>query len=616
MNEKKNHRIIETLQGDPLKRGVTVKHGGVNFTMEIPEQEEAALLLYPKRKPAEPMEIPLPPEQRVGELSAVMLPDERVAQYAYQYKINGEMCLDPYAKEIRDGLCRIVRERFDWGGDKLPCYPYEETILYKLHIKGFTKQASSKVRARGTFAGVIEKIPYMQSLGITTLLCMPMYEWEETLKSPVLSMTTDYGVTGEPEIKKNFWGYAEKNYYFSPKAAFSHSKDAVQECKQMIRALHAAGLECVMEFYFPKGTNAMLALEALHYWKMEYHMDGFRLTGEGVPVDAIVHDPLLRQTKLLLDYVDGDWIYGDKIPAVKNLAEYNDGFCTDARRFLKGDEGQLASFAYRLRRNPATHGVINYVADNNGFTMADMVTYDHKHNEDNGEDNQDGNNQNYNWNCGVEGPSRKTNIRMLRKRQLKNAFLYVLLAQGTPMIQAGDEFGNSQKGNNNAYCQDNATGWVDWSEARKHEGLMEFVKEVITFRKQHPILHMQKELRIMDYKSLGVPDLSYHDDHAWHMNFDHSSRYMGVMYCGAYAQLEKKNADNMIYVAYNAYWEPHSFAVPKTPVDMHWYRALDTGTEEISEVTQAELETQEEQEKVIKKVIQVPPRTVVVLIGK
>ena len=281
---------------------------------------------------------------------------------------------------------------------------------------------------------------------------------------------------------------------------------------------------------FVKGTGGQRILEVLRWWKMIYHVDGFHILGEDIPQKLIAQEPVFSKTKLIFTGVDDRGIYGGAKPSLRNLAEYNMGFQNTARRFLKGDEDQVSEFCRESRRNPATHGVIRYMASQDGFTLQDLVSYDYRHNEGNGEDNRDGCSYNFSWNCGTEGASRKQAVQELRRRQVRNAVLMVVLSQGTPLFYGGDEFGNSQGGNNNAYCQDNAIGWTDWNQAEKNKELTEFIRDALAFRKEHRILHGSEELRLMDYESRGCPDLSYHSDRAWYAQMENTSRQIGMMY--------------------------------------------------------------------------------------
>ncbi|MFR6334367.1 MAG: hypothetical protein ACLUOI_40045 [Eisenbergiella sp.] len=221
-------------------------------------------------------------------------------------------------------------------------------------------------------------------------------------------------------------------------------------------------------------------------------------------------------------------------------------------------------------------GVINYITNYSGFTLADLVSFDRKHNEANGEENRDGETYNVSWNCGAEGKTRKKSILELRLKQMKNAMLLLLTAQGTPMIVSGDEFGFSHGGNNNPYCQDNAVSWLNWKLMETNREFFSFVKEAVAFRKKHPVLHRPDELTMMDYIACGYPDLSLHGEEAWKLNADGLSRQAGLMYCGCYAKVDKKNNDNFIYIAYNMHWEEHDFALPALPPDLKWAKVLDT----------------------------------------
>ena len=313
-----------------------------------------------------------------------------------------------------------------------------------------------------------------------------MYEWDDTLKMTPHSYTEEKPA----DLPKNYWGYSEKNFYFAPKQSYSSTPDSCRELKDLIREMHARKMECIPEFFFPQGTNPMLALEAVHFWVDSYHADGFHFVGAGVPTELLIRDPYLTRTKMLFENIDADWIYGGHNPVRRNLMEYNDSFMMNGRAFLKGDEGQLGSFADHVRRNRTTHEFVNYMANVNGFTLADAVSYDWKHNEKNGEDNEDGPAVNASWNCGAEGRTKKASVLALRRKQEENALSYVFLSQGVPLLYAGDEFGNSQGGNNNAYSSNNSVGWLDWNEIGKEKDLTLFVKKLIAFRKNHPILHM------------------------------------------------------------------------------------------------------------------------------
>ena len=321
---------------------------------------------------------------------------------------------------------------------------------------------------------------------------------------------------------------------------------------------------------------------------------------------------MLAENKLLCPGLDTGRIYGNTVPLRKHLGEYNRGFQDSMRRFLKGDEDQISSFQYYVKRNPSACGVIQYMANHDGFTLADLVSFDYRHNEANGEGNRDGSSYNYSWNCGAEGPTRRTAILELRKRQMRNAVLLLMLSQGTPLLYGGDELGNSQEGNNNAYCQDNETGWVDWGKARKFSGFTGFVKDVIRFRKAHPILHTSRELRATDYRSLGWPEISFHSEKAWFVNRENTCREIGVLYCGSYAGETEKEQDDFIYVIYNMHWQEHSFALPDLPEGQRWHLAVDSGRKDQEAVIPPGCEIPLTEKKSLKA----GPRRILVLIGK
>jgi glycogen operon protein len=251
----------------------------------------------------------------------------------------------------------------------------------------------------------------------------------------------------------------------------------------------------------------------------------------------------------------------------------------DMRRLLKGDEGMLYEVMKHMRINPSTNGVINYITNYYGFTMADLFSYDRKYNEANGEDNKDGVDYNFSWNCGAEGSTRKKQVLALREKQIRNAFILLMLSQGTPFFYMGDEFGNSQKGNNNPYCQDNEITWLNWKDLNKNKEIYSFVKELISLRKNTGVFHLPKECMIMDYKSCGCPDISYHGEEAWKPSWEHYSRQIGFMLCGDYAEgCEGK----YYFVAVNMHWEDHEFALPKLPKKKVWKKLMTTSAKEVS----------------------------------
>ena len=332
-----------------------------------------------------------------------------------------------------------------------------------------------------------------------------------------------------------------------------------------------------MQFYFPEQVDRNDISDILRFWTLEYHVDGFHLLGTDLPIELLASDPLLADKKFMYYGINADVVYGrDRMPKYPHLAEYNDSFLYDMRRFLKGDENMMNSVLKDMRYIPAKAGVVHYLTNYYGFTLADLVSYDRKHNESNGEENRDGNDYNCSWNCGEEGTAKSRKVRQLRLRQMKNAICLLMLSQGTPLIFMGDEFGNSQKGNNNPWCQDNAVGWLDWGKQEKNRELLEFWKQLAAFRRAHPILHPAKELRLMDYLSCDYPDLSYHGESAWRPQTEHHSRSIGMMLCGKYARNDEGQEDAFLYIAINMHWERHSLALPRLPKNMRWELVLTT----------------------------------------
>ena len=536
---------MKVVQGAPLPLGVSRQKEALNFAVEVKEGKQCTLLLY-KCGENVPMEkIPMKEEAGTGTVRCVMLSDLPAQVCEYNYEIDGKIVTDPYAKGIAgrerwndqvDFTPHQVRgkipqkEEYPWEDDCPLRIPEEDVIAYSLHVRGFTRHSSSKVKKKGTFRGVMEKLPYLKELGINQIQCMPVYEFEERGR------------------KVNYWGYGE-GFFFAPKASYAADHDAQKELKELVKTCHREGIEVVLDFPFTAQTRFQIVEDCLRYYVMEYHIDGFLLNPYQVPVEFLRRDPVLSGTKLLIK---------------------DESFQNTMRRFLKGDEGMIASVAEQFRRKTSVSGSCNYITNHTGFTLEDLVSYDAKHNEANGEQNQDGPDYNYSWNCGVEGKTRKKQIVKLRQGQKRNAMFLLMTAQGTPCLLAGDEFGNSQGGNNNVYCQDNETGWVDWSRLEREKSFFHYVKELIAFRKKHGILHQKEALTGTDRSGSGIPDISYHGEAAWQIQQEASSRQLGILYSGS----PKKESN--CFLVYNMHWIAHSFALPALPKDQAWYQVMST----------------------------------------
>jgi len=609
-------------RGNPQHLGVYQTEKGYNFAVAVENDQPASLLLYKSGSTEVIAEIPLPEDECTGDVRTVLIEGMQAQQCEYNYRIGAEIIGDPYARALSgrtgfgdpaaDAKGHHIRGRiYDNPGElvKGPWIPYDTSIIYKLHVRGFTKHKASKVKAKGTFTGLQEKIPYLSNLGITTVELMPAYEFEEC---PDPAKQKYSSMIYQADVKRvNYWGYAD-GYYFAPKSAYCAGKDPIAEFRQTVTAFHKAGMEVLMEFYFTPQTSPVFILEVLRFWKLWYGVDGFHLTGTGIPIEIIAEEPLLKQCKILYTGFDINHLYGRQTPKKRVLAEYHQGFMENMRRFLKGDEDQVSGVIWHLKHNPKTHGVVNYVTCQDGFTLADLVTYDHRHNEANGEENRDGTAYNYSWNCGIEGPTRKVSIRELRQKQMRNSILFLMLSQGTPMLYAGDELGNSQSGNNNAYCQDNPIGWVDWTKNKRSEEMSAFVKAVIAFRKEHRIFHAEHELQDTDYRAIGIPEISFHGQCAWVPDVEVSSRQLGVMYCGQYVLNDDKKSDAYFYVAYNMHWEEQGFDLPKLPISLKWNLAIDSSAKEEVGIYPSEKCVPGKSGNHFK----VPPRTIIVLIGR
>lgn len=609
-------------KGVPYPLGISRYGSGVNFAIEVHREHVCELLIYVEREKEPATVIVLDEQYRFGDVLAVYIEDFRYENYEYIYRIDGELAKDIYAVSLKGKRkfgewergaakpfrCGFFAGEFNWGNDVRAFLPLNEVVLYGMHVRGFTMHSSSKVSNRGSFAGIVEKIPYLKDLGINQIELMPVYEFPEEIKT-----WEDQGAEHLDELQKscvNYWGYAEENYYFAVKKTYACSEDAETEFKTMVKELHRNGIEVILEFYFLKGTRLSFILDCLRYWVLEYHIDGFHLTGEKPWIGEIVKEPVLAGTKFYCVGNEAAYfgIGQSQKEDTRQVAFTSTDYLTNMRSFLKGDSGKVRDVLYYMRRNRSQAGYVNYFVNHDGFTMMDMVSFEHKHNEANGERNRDGWDYNISWNCGAEGKTRKTKVLEIRMRQMKNAWVMLLLSQGIPYLQAGDERCNSQNGNNNTYCQDNMTGWLNWRTPKYYEELYDFVKQLIQLRRQHPIFHLPDEVKMIDEKGIGYPDLSFHSDKAWYIDYRRADHYLGMLYCGEYART-KEGVDDYFYIACNMHWNQHDFALPNLPTDRQWQYLIDTGKRN-------SIYNIEEDAAVIDKTLQIPPRCIVVLIGK
>lgn len=586
-------------EGNYKIMGVQPAADGVTFTFEGAKEAECAILLYDDRMQIKER-IAVPADYCMGAVRSVTVSGIMAERLAYNYEIDGEVCLDAYATRIlgrdkwRDEgraewkykvCCGCAQETFDWQKDRRPEIPRRRMVIYKLHVRGFSMDAGLRGGMRGTFAAVREKIPYLKKLGITTVEFMPVYEFEEIVQkagAPIpeylqwQSREEDM-IKPEPETvfsdKVNYWGYAKGNY-FAVKASYAQGANPALEWKELVRALHENGMECVMEIYVAEDTNENVILEALRYWVREYHVDGFHLLGERVPISLIAQDVWLARSKIFYRGFENRLVAesGD----YRHLFIYSDEYLYPVRKMLNRCGGKLGDFICQQRKQHGVLGFVNYIADNNGFSLLDLFSYEEKHNEANGEGNYDGNDWNYSDNCGAEGRSNRRSVKEARERQLRNALAILFCGQGVPLLYAGDELGNTQNGNNNAYCQDNAVGWVNWKRGNKYDWLTEFVRKITAFRREHPGICAEEPKQLSDFKRKGFPDLSYHGESAWVAGFSREEQAVGIMYCGAYARREDGSEDDDIYIGYNFRPGISRLALPKLPEGKKWYLVMDT----------------------------------------
>lgn len=601
--------------GNPGCLGATKNSRGVNFAVVVRDRRECSLLLYSKGSAEPEQEIVFTEEMRFEDVCAVQVLSLPADGYEYNYVIDGVVTVDPYARLVRGrerwGVCpegeHTVRSalpggRFSWRGDRPLRLPFEECVMYVTHPRGFTMDKSAKVHDPGTFAGLSRKIPYLKRLGINQLELMPVYEFAELKKEK--RSRRHMPVSRKSAEKINYWGYGEA-CFFAPKASYSASGDPVRELKELVRKLHGNGIELILEFAFPARTDPNLVIDCIRYWQSEYHIDGFHISGADAALQVLAADARLAGTKFYGSHFAFDALYGpDEVPAGRHLAECHERFQWAARRFLRGDAKAAGEMAVMICRNPEQSAAVNYITGHNGFTLADLVSYERKHNEANGEDNRDGNGENISCNYGSEGPAKDEEILLIRRKQVRNAFLLMLLSQGVPCIYGGDEMGNSQGGNNNVYCQDNETGWVQWAQSREDKKLQQFVRRAVAFRRNHPAFGRRQPYRMKDYLSKGMPDLSFHSGRAWYGDFESGDCRFGILYAGAYLGGET------CFVLCNMDADTHEMALPLLPGGQSWYVEADSSLDGVFLADGGCMLPKGQ------KTAEVPPRTIMILAGR
>jgi len=649
----------ETSPGRSYPLGATVLSGGVNFSVFSKNCKSIELLLFNDVDDEHPTHvIALDKKKNCTFYYWHVFVKGIGSGQLYGYRVYGKLeperglcydgwkvLLDPYARAVCVGKnyeraaairpgnncsqamkCAVVdTDLYEWEGDEPLHYPYTRSVIYELHVGGFTRHPSSGVspEKRGTFAGLIEKIPYLKQLGITAVELLPVQQFD---------------VQDAPQSHSNYWGYSPIAF-FAPHFGYSSCKDPlgpVNEFRDMVKALHRAGIEVILDVVFnhtaegnrngptfsfkgfenkayyiidPKdGSYANYSgcgntlkthhsivrryvLDCLHYWVTYMHVDGFRFDlasvfsrdEKGVPMEnppilwTIESEPELAGTKIIAEAWDAAGLYQVGSFIGHRWAEWNGKFRDDIRMFMKGDSGKLSDFIHRLTgsrdlyldKNRDPNRSINFITSHDGFTLNDLVSYNIKHNKNNGEENRDGQDENYSWNCGQEGETQDSAINTLRLRQIKNFFTILMLSQGTAMMQMGDEVRRTQYGNNNAYCQDNEISWFDWTAVEKNSGLLAFVKKLIRLNLTHDVFQENNFWTNTEHGK--SPRITWHGVRLSRPDWSDDSHTIAFT-------LHHKKSKERFHVMINAYWQALSFELPPLPSlkGHRWHRLLDT----------------------------------------
>ena len=631
---------------------------GVNFTIHTCGGTSCELLLF-HRAQEEPFAVlPFPEAYKIGDVYSMIVYGLSIDEFEYAYRVDGPYCpekgllfdknkilLDPYAKAVAGqrtwGIrwdhtyhARVVKDRFDWGDMPQSKKELCDLIIYELHVRDFTHHPSSGVQHRGTFSGLMEKIPYLKELGINAVELMPIFEFDETMNSR----------TVDDKQLLECWGYNTVGF-FAPNSSYAaaneHNLEGT-ELKTLIKALHDNGIEVILDVVFnhtaegnekgntfsfkgfdnniyymltPDGNyynfsgcgNTLncnhpvvqqLILECLRYWTINYRVDGFRFdlasilgrNEDGSPMNnppllrTLADDSILSNVKLIAEAWDAGGLYQvGSFPASGRWAEWNGRYRDSLRSYLKGDSWNAWDAAWSISGSGDLYGgyydnthsnyagynsCVNFLTCHDGFTLYDLYAYNDKHNEANGWNNTDGANDNRSWNCGAEGETDDPEVLSLRRRMIRNACAVLMCSRGTPMFLAGDEFGNTKFGNNNSYCQDNITSWLDWRMLEKNKDLFEFFKFMIAFRKKHPVIHKQLPTSVC-----GMDPIHTHNLNAEETDIPRDAR----TFCVSFAGYDKeKGKDDLIYVAVNTFWEDVTITLPNLHGRGAWHLSVNT----------------------------------------
>lgn len=557
---------------------------------------------------------------------------------------------------------RVVKSNFDWGNIKQLEQPFEDLVIYETHVRGYTKDKSSGVSALGTFAGLKDKIPYLKDLGINAVELMPIFEFDEMESARVVdgvqlynywgyntvsffAPNTSYAFNEEhnhegDELKSLIKALKENGIEVILDVVFNHTAEGNEmgPCFSFkgidnnvyymltpdAHYYNFSGCGNVMNCNHPVVRNFII--DCLRHWAIEYRVDGFRFDlasilgrdQNGAPManppilESLAFDPVLGKMKLIAEAWDAGGLYQvGSFPSWNRWAEWNGRYRDDMRSFLKGDDGMAGNAITRITGSrdlysPESRGhkaSVNFMTCHDGFTLYDLYSYNEKHNEKNGWNNTDGDNNGHSWNCGAEGETDDPNVNGLRRRLIKNAFAALLCSRGPAMFFAGDEFCNTQFGNNNAYCQDNIISWLDWSRLEKFKEIHDFVRHMIQFRKEHPILR-----KMTKPSSCQFPEISVHNGTPFNASTDYKTKLIGIMYAG---RNEEDTEDDIVFYCMNAYWEPLVMQLPVLPNGKHWH--VDTNTN--AEYFDGEDFT-EKTELLGVNTIRVPARTTIILVAE
>ncbi len=644
----------DLLPGRAAPLGATVYPDGVNFSLYSFHSTAVELLLFDAPDASIPSEVIVlsPEENRTVYYWHIFVRGLQAGQL-YAYRVFGpyeperglrfdgsKVLIDPYARAVvydehydREAARRpgdnclhamksvvVDNSTYDWEGDTPIEDQFSSLIIYELHVRGFTCHESSGVapERRGTYAGLIEKIPYLQELGVTAVELMPVQQFDPQDAPPPLP---------------NYWGY-QPIALFAPHREYSSRRDVlgpVDEFRDMVKALHRAGINVILDVVFNhtaegnhvgptlsfrgidnptyyiletdrryyanySGTGntfngnqsvvRRLIIDCLRYWVEAMHVDGFRFDlasvlsrdEHGQPLSdppilwEIETDPVLARTKIIAEAWDAAGLYQVGSFVGNRWAEWNGKYRDDVRRFVRSDEGMVSSLSSYISGSPSIYTQsgrdprrsINFVTAHDGFTLNDLVSYNEKHNEANNEGNRDGSNENFSWNCGVEGPSTDSAVEALRERQIRNFLTILMVSQGTPMLVMGDEVRRTQFGNNNPYCQDNAISWFNWDLTHQHADLLRFVRELFRFHRQHDVFRARRF-----WTDPGGPEITWHGVRLGHPDWSQHSHSLAF-------ELHYPAANEHLHVLINAYWEPLAFELLRAPAHKSWLRVVDT----------------------------------------